>query len=102
RRHTRFSRDWSSDVCSSDLLHFRLEVDDRALRQGGAGSLNFRINGLVLGSPVNVLDYLFSETGDAHMIVGSEEVSHGGGPQGSRSEERRVGKRGGCRWVRAA
>src|SRR5690606_40568772 len=22
RRHTRFSRDWSSDVCSSDLLTF--------------------------------------------------------------------------------
>src|SRR2546429_1369293 len=22
RRHTRCSRDWSSDVCSSDLLHF--------------------------------------------------------------------------------
>src|SRR5690606_40715367 len=22
RRHTRFSRDWSSDVCSSDLLSF--------------------------------------------------------------------------------
>src|SRR5690606_41003988 len=21
RRHTRFSRDWSSDVCSSDLMH---------------------------------------------------------------------------------
>src|SRR5690606_41024523 len=21
RRHTRFSRDWSSEVCSSDLLH---------------------------------------------------------------------------------
>src|SRR5690606_40156455 len=21
RRHTRFSRDWSSDVCSSDLVH---------------------------------------------------------------------------------
>src|SRR5690606_19195447 len=26
RRHTRFSRDWSSDVCSSDLLHRRPEV----------------------------------------------------------------------------
>src|SRR5690606_40390261 len=25
RRHTRFSRDWSSDVCSSDLGH---DVDD--------------------------------------------------------------------------
>src|SRR5690606_39394007 len=24
RRHTRFSRDWSSDVCSSDLVIFRL------------------------------------------------------------------------------
>src|SRR5690606_40403793 len=23
RRHTRFSRDWSSDVCSSDLSHAR-------------------------------------------------------------------------------
>src|SRR5690606_39540164 len=23
RRHTRFSRDWSSDVCSSDLCHQR-------------------------------------------------------------------------------
>src|SRR5690606_40557679 len=22
RRHTRFSRDWSSDVCSSDLMNF--------------------------------------------------------------------------------
>src|SRR5690606_40529007 len=24
RRHTRFSRDWSSDVCSSDLLEFEV------------------------------------------------------------------------------
>src|SRR5690606_22495146 len=31
RRHTRFSRDWSSDVCSSDLIHdmsVRLTLDD--------------------------------------------------------------------------
>src|SRR5690606_39595566 len=32
RRHTRFSRDWSSDVCSSDLV----EAPDW-LSQGGAG-----------------------------------------------------------------
>src|SRR5690606_3827815 len=25
RRHTRFSRDWSSDVCSSDLLQYQEE-----------------------------------------------------------------------------
>src|SRR5690606_17566970 len=28
RRHTRFSRDWSSDVCSSDLASFRNGGDD--------------------------------------------------------------------------
>src|SRR6266511_5461884 len=33
RRHTRFSRDWSSDVCSSDLEHLDVEsrVPDQAL-----------------------------------------------------------------------
>src|SRR5690606_21711621 len=32
RRHTRFSRDWSSDVCSSDLdAHFKLMFDLMAL-----------------------------------------------------------------------
>src|SRR5690606_40254748 len=33
RRHTRFSRDWSSDVCSSDLFEGRnLFADDSPLR----------------------------------------------------------------------
>src|SRR5690606_39834698 len=27
RRHTRFSRDWSSDVCSSDLASFEPAID---------------------------------------------------------------------------
>src|SRR5690606_40484730 len=27
RRHTRFSRDWSSDVCSSDLRRLEVDVD---------------------------------------------------------------------------
>src|SRR6266700_7186966 len=31
RRHTRFSRDWSSDVCSSDLVSLRLYLE-RELR----------------------------------------------------------------------
>src|SRR5690606_39641134 len=30
RRHTRFSRDWSSDVCSSDLAATGLDLDRRA------------------------------------------------------------------------
>src|SRR5207302_7646692 len=36
RRHTRFSRDWSSDVCSSDLRE-RVEVADDVVV--GRGSL---------------------------------------------------------------
>src|SRR2546430_7299237 len=31
RRHTRFDCDWSSDVCSSDLMHHRLAPVLRAL-----------------------------------------------------------------------
>src|SRR5690606_40612498 len=34
RRHTRFSRDWSSDVCSSDLIPDALEADTRDSKTG--------------------------------------------------------------------
>src|SRR5207247_4315945 len=37
RRHTRSTRDWSSDVCSSDLgrsLDFRFRLNRRATRSG--------------------------------------------------------------------
>src|SRR5690606_3278205 len=34
RRHTRFSRDWSSDVCSSDLHALRQPVDLVAVHDG--------------------------------------------------------------------
>src|SRR3712207_9398593 len=36
RRHTRYWRDWSSDVCSSDLDRCR---DDRDQRDGGRAAL---------------------------------------------------------------
>src|SRR5207302_3007932 len=42
RRHTRFSRDWSSDVCSSDLIGNPLV----ALEKQASGSI--RINTAVL------------------------------------------------------
>src|SRR6266436_2111183 len=61
RRHTRCSRDWSSDVCSSDL---RLMVNELAPRPHNSGHLTFdacrtsqfeqqlrAICGLPLGSP---------------------------------------------------
>src|SRR5690606_40320829 len=34
RRHTRFSRDWSSDVCSSDLCAHPGDLGDRLHRHG--------------------------------------------------------------------
>src|SRR5690606_40788249 len=40
RRHTRFSRDWSSDVCSSDLVEFNnhhLVVRPQLIDEGDSG-----------------------------------------------------------------
>src|SRR5690625_6506799 len=34
RRHTRWPRDWSSDVCSSDLRMNVLAIDDIGLQRG--------------------------------------------------------------------
>src|SRR5690606_7963660 len=38
--HTRFSRDWSSDVCSSDLLHLlgRADLAGRVWAEAGSGA----------------------------------------------------------------
>src|SRR2546429_5219703 len=38
RRHTRCSRDWSSDVCSSDLGRCERHPDDRLKKRTGFGS----------------------------------------------------------------
>src|SRR5690606_33576395 len=45
RRHTRFSRDWSSDVCSSDLMDIKIkglsyEILENALAQAREGRLH--------------------------------------------------------------
>src|SRR5690625_6753699 len=39
RRHTRWPRDWSSDVCSSDLLWFEYDEQGRPLRPESYRSL---------------------------------------------------------------
>src|SRR5699024_11754411 len=97
RRHTRSKRDWSSDVCSSDLeVHgggqSRVRGEVRALLEdhlghalGGAGRGRRLQN-----DQLTALELLGDRTG-GRFDVG--EV---------RSEERRVGKEGGCRcWQRA-
>src|SRR5690606_40884730 len=84
RRHTRFSRDWSSDVCSSDLRAHNL----RAI----VGTL------LMLVLVIAVLMLIVCA---AAMATGQESVEAGRklvGKVGVRSEERRVGKESRSRW----
>src|SRR3712207_7226744 len=82
RRHTRYWRDWSSDVCSSDLRHGGR--DDERRRHGrrppGGGELAMakQVVGLKIGA---------SQLAAARLSV-----------NGSRSEERRVGKECRSRW----
>src|SRR3712207_8321598 len=83
RRHTRYWRDWSSDVCSSDLdvpvglrvVHLGDDLVDPRGREGGVGL------GSVLPSLLNALGVW------THGVVLVE-----------RSEERRVGKECRSRW----
>src|SRR5207245_6370455 len=71
RRHTRCYRDWSSDVCSSDLVDLAQHEHELAL---------------VLGHP------------HLHVRVDQEVLVEQRGQLALRSEERRVGKECRCRW----
>src|SRR3712207_8555618 len=76
RRHTRYWRDWSSDVCSSDLGPMRREP-----------SLTFRGALRILGkTETPLIDKLDTLLGGAILASGVGAVA------GARSEERRVGK----------
>src|SRR5690606_41130114 len=89
RRHTRFSRDWSSDVCSSDLDDFnRLTVSDSALA-------------LRLFLTASAQQCGFGKTFGTHTLEGGgrniaveigAQDTHVDDIDTQRSEERRVGK----------
>src|SRR5690606_40884938 len=89
RRHTRFSRDWSSDVCSSDLspwgpgrFGWHIECSAMSLKYLG-NHIDFHGGGLDLVFPHHENEIAQSET-------------YTGQPPFVRSEERRVGKE--CRY----
>src|SRR5690606_39380549 len=90
-RHTSFARDWSSDVCSSDL-HAVLQ---RAMFEVDADAR--------LGFPIVGLSELYVDPAVAHLQSHGAEL-HFGAPvralalEGeARSEERGVGVGGRCR-----
>src|SRR5207247_3646360 len=93
RRHTRSTRDWSSDVCSSDLWYIVYSSDN---------SIHYGYWGGVGDTPV-VADYDGDGRSDIAVWRSSDSTwyisySNGGGNQFqwgvARSEERRVGQDG--------
>src|SRR3712207_3868591 len=85
RRHTRYWRDWSSDVCSSDLLtslsHFGLIVLGIFVfsRQGSSGAILYMVNhGLATALLFLVAGFLIRRTGTplmSRMHGGVERVA---------------------------
>src|SRR5207253_6444946 len=101
RRHTRWPRDWSSDVCSSDLL------DERALPSNSFTGLSaagqFAVLGINGGDITIRNSDIVGSIGLAPNATSELRSSHVNGELDVRSEERRVGKEcgarcGGGRW----
>src|SRR5699024_12212759 len=85
RRHTRSKRDWSSDVCSSDLLRHLQELTHQFI------SLIFQK--LMTPSGGSKLSFGFCQFHTGRRDLRRCHIS-------ARSEERRVGKEGRSRWGR--
>src|SRR5690606_41072499 len=86
RRHTRFSRDWSSDVCSSDLAgHAR----EKVLAECG-GRRNDE--GVVLPDFCHSRREVLGQVILKARIFASDDLESSVFGQLFRSEERRVGK----------
>src|SRR5437660_3202417 len=98
RRHTRWPRDWSSDVCSSDLahgkgsatLHFEVKPEYHINSHKPSNELLIPTELATPQGPVK-LTAQYPEGHDI-LLLGTEKVNVYSGK--FRSEERRVGKDG--------
>src|SRR5205085_9502992 len=94
RRHTRFDCDWSSDVCSSDLLYsntepLQIKTAQLSREQFGADTLG--------SSPAWCYDS--GTAGPAATPWHDQLFAADVDGDGLRSEERRVGKECRSRWA---
>src|SRR5690606_40063972 len=79
RRHTRFSRDWSSDVCSSDLIYKGfLNIDEYGCLECGDSYLISDVES----------DFKKGDKVFVRYFLSDKEITE----EQARSEERRVGK----------
>src|SRR5699024_11460395 len=88
RRHTRSKRDWSSDVCSSDLTSKKSNARWRRV-----SSLNGNECVFTQSRPLSVKHHTPREILSDKPARFKRSCAH-------RSEERRVGKGCGCLWWR--
>src|SRR5439155_4569164 len=87
RRHTRWPRDWSSDVCSSDLVKGTYSFADPTTGKLQTSSRSFIITGVIQPTGNNQID----------KAVVINEATANSLFHKTRSEERRVGKE--CRYM---
>src|SRR5439155_3915936 len=97
RRHTRWPRDWSSDVCSSDLIRLRQKGLEEARR-------NMELLQQIGGKRIAAPPMGATERTDLNLAAAAERyraLLELGAQMGvvPRSEERRVGKECGSRWL---
>src|SRR5690606_39866400 len=98
RRHTRFSRDWSSDVCSSDLAIAQPPIERHTVRVDALNDLVATVGDqfwtwVVLPILVVLGVYFTVRSGVVQFRLIPEMFR-------TRSEERRVGKESRLRWAR--
>src|SRR5690606_40845079 len=83
RRHTRFSRDWSSDVCSSDLVGVQVGLDNYELQDADvfvAGdkfdgfSGNGAVGGVYAGYDIPLGDTLFAGVEVNASLSGAKKI----------------------------
>src|SRR5207248_5818552 len=98
RRHTRSYGDWSSDVCSSDLVNSK---DFSPPDAGVVFEQNFKLRTEknVAGCPQLPFEKRHLNPGHTSLVFTSERCSSVSLLASSRSEERRVGKECRSRWT---